>query len=109
MDDMRPAAPLPPADAPSWDLIHGRARLRVICHLVRHGPTSFTELRAAAGATDGALSVHLAKLHDAGLIAIEKGYEGKRPRTIARLTEEGARQFAAYVEDLRRLVPGLSA
>lgn len=107
MDDTRPAAPTPPADAPLPDLIHSRARLLILCHLARQGATPFTELRAAVGATDGALSVHLSRLQEAGIVAIEKGYEGKRPRTVARLTPEGERRFAAYVQELRRLVPGL--
>lgn len=100
-------AALPPADAPLPELIHSRGRLLILCQLVRCGSLPFTELRALVGMTDGTLSVHLSRLQEGGVVTVEKGYADKRPRTIVRLTDDGARRFRDYVEELRRLVPGL--
>ena len=89
-------------------LLHGRVRLLVVAHLVRHGPTPFTELRAALGLTDGTLSVHLAKLEEGGIVALERRFAGKRPQTVVRLTRSGRARYRAYLAELRRLLPGLA-
>jgi len=88
-------------------LIHGRVRLLILAHLIRHGPTPFTELRALLGLTDGTLSVHLAKLEEGGIVALERRFVGKRPQTVARVTRRGRARYRAYVEELKRLLPGL--
>jgi DNA-binding MarR family transcriptional regulator len=41
------------------------------------------------GLTDGNLSRHLQVLQEAGLVAIEKGYDHNRPQTVVRITPEG--------------------
>lgn len=94
-------------DAPLAPLLHGRVRLLVLSHLVRRGATSFSDLRTGLDLTDGTLSVHLSKLEEAGVVEILKGFEGKRPRTVVRLTRAGRTQFRRYVEELRTIVPGL--
>jgi DNA-binding transcriptional ArsR family regulator len=96
------------AQAPLSPLIHGRVRLLILCRLVaRPGGATFTELKQALDLTDGTLSVHLGKLADGGLVTISKEFAGKKPQTLARLSVEGRRQFARYVDELRALVPGL--
>ena len=57
--------------------------------------------------TDGTLSVHLSKLEEGGIVTIEKVFEGKKPRTLVRVTPEGRRMFKAYLADLREVLPGL--
>jgi len=68
---------------------------------------AFTDLRDALNLTDGTLSVHLAKLEEGGVVSIEKTFEGKKPRTLVRVTPEGRKLFRQYLEDLREVVPGL--
>jgi len=101
-----PARPGPASLSP---LIHGRVRLLLLSRLVAM-PTAhpFTELRSALRLTDGVLSVNLTKLERAGLVSVEKTFEGRRPRTLVRVTDEGLVQFKRYVEDLRAIVPGLA-
>ena len=94
-------------EPPLSDLLHGRVRLLVMSALVRRGAMSFTELRTAIGVTDGTLSVHLSKLEEGGVVEVIKGFEGKRPRTVVRPTRSGRARFRRYVEELRRIVPGL--
>ncbi|MDE6094904.1 MAG: transcriptional regulator [Muribaculaceae bacterium] len=43
--------------------------------------------------TAGNLSVQLDKLSAAGYISIEKGFVGRKTRTIARITTEGRNAF----------------
>lgn len=103
------SGPPPGGGHPLSPLIHGRVRLLILSHLAATDrPAVFTELRSLLGLTDGTLSVHLSRLEEGGLIALEKRFVGKRPQTSVRLTARGRREFAAYVEELRSIVPGLS-
>ncbi len=88
------------------EVIHGRMRLGVMAYLADAEAADFNELKAALQTTQGNLSVHLRKLEEAGYIAIEKDFLARKPRTQARLTPEGRRAFAAYLETLRGLVNG---
>jgi DNA-binding MarR family transcriptional regulator len=54
--------------------------------------------------TAGNLSRHVTILDEAGLIDVEKGYEGKRPRTWITISPAGRRALAAEVAALRALV-----
>ena len=45
-----------------------------------------------------------AMLREAGLIELWKGFEGRRPQTVVRLTADGRRRFVAYLEELERVV-----
>jgi DNA-binding transcriptional ArsR family regulator len=89
-------------------LIHGRARLLILSHLIRVGPTPFTELRVLLAMTDGALSVHLSKLEEGGVVEVTKEFVGKRPRTMIRVSRRGRAMFNRYVQELRDIVPGLA-
>lgn len=86
------------------DVIHGRMRLGIMAYLADAEVADFSSLKAALGATQGNLSIHLRKLEDAGYIDIEKSFLGRRPLTQARITSAGRWAFAAYLEALARLV-----
>jgi DNA-binding MarR family transcriptional regulator len=80
----------------------------VLAHVLRaERPVPFTELRDALGLTDGTLSVHLQKLEAGGIVALEKRFVAKRPQTLVRVTDAGSAAFAAYVSELKEIVPGL--
>lgn len=86
------------------DVIHGRLRLGVMAYLANAEVADFNELKAVLEVTQGNLSVQLRKLEDAGYIAIEKDFLGRKPHTQARITEAGRRAFAAYLEALGTLL-----
>jgi DNA-binding MarR family transcriptional regulator len=86
------------------EVIHGRLRLGIMAFLSTAGQADFTALRAKLQATDGNLSVHLRKLEDAGYVAIEKRFVGKKPQTTVTLTEAGRAAFIAYLDAMARLV-----
>ena len=59
------------------------------------------------GLTWGNLSTHLRKLEDAGYVDIEKGYEGKKPRTMIRLSDEGRAAFREYKNRMQQVLGDL--
>lgn len=79
------------------DVIHGRVRLSIMAYLSGAGEADFNELKAKVGGTDGNLSVHLRKLEEAGYVAVEKGYRGRRPQTTVSLSKKGREAWIAYI------------
>ena len=69
--------------------------------LVNLEEADFVYLREATGATAGNLSVQLDKLSEAGYISVEKTFEGKKPRTICRITPVGLNAFESYVDAIK--------
>ena len=90
------------------EVIHGRLRLGVMAYLTGAGAglAEFNELKSRLQASDGNLSVHLRKLEEAGYVAIEKSFVGRKPLTRVRLTPEGRQAFVAYLDAIGRLVEG---
>ena len=60
-----------------------------------------TEECACQGATAGNLSVQIDKLTTAGYISVEKGFKGKKPQTVCKITPVGLQAFKDYVEALQ--------
>jgi DNA-binding transcriptional ArsR family regulator len=86
-------------------VIHEKARLGVLASLMAHPKgLAFGDLKQLCGLTDGNLSRHLQVLQEAGLVEINKGYEGNRPHTTCRLTAAGRRRFLDYLAVLEQLV-----
>lgn len=77
-------------------LIHEPARLTIMAILATAERADFLYLQRETRLTAGNLSSHLSRLEAAGYVAIEKGFRGKLPHTVCRLTETGQRAFAAY-------------
>ncbi len=84
-------------------LIHEPARLSILTALSSCGETDFTFLRRLTGLTRGNLSSHLSRLEEAGLVDVDKSFEGKTPVTTASLNEEGRRTIARYWDHLQAL------
>lgn len=78
-------------------LLHSELRLAVMSILVGEDEADFVYIRKQTGATAGNLSVQLDKLSEAGYIAVEKGFKGKKPCTTCRVTEAGISAFSEYV------------
>lgn len=82
-------------------ILHSELRLAVMSVLVNLEEADFVYLRETTGATAGNLSVQIDKLANAGYISIEKGFKGKKPQTLCRITSEGLKAFEEYVEALK--------
>jgi DNA-binding HxlR family transcriptional regulator len=87
------------------DVIHGRLRLGVMAYLSGSGQADFNELKAKLQASDGNLSIHLRKLEEAGYVAIEKTYAGRKPLTRIAITDKGRAAFVAYLDAIEKLLP----
>ncbi len=85
-------------------LLHSELRLAVVSVLIGVESADFVYLREQTGATAGNLSVQLDKLAKAGYIGIEKSFQGKKPRTVCRITEAGRDAFAEYVDALKSYI-----
>ena len=86
------------------EVIHGRLRLGVMAYLSTADCADFNTLKARLQATDGNLSVHLRKLEEAGYVAIDKSFVGRKPLTQVRLTEAGRAAFIRYLDAMAKLV-----
>ena len=86
------------------DTVHQRHRLGILVITSRARQADFGYLRQALGLTSGNLSTHLMVLEEAGLIQVEKGYEGRRPRTWVSITREGRAALASEMAALTELV-----
>lgn len=82
-------------------LLHSELRLAVMSLLISCEEADFVYIREQTGATAGNLSVQLDKLAAAGYVETEKGFAGKKPRTVCRITEAGREAFAVYVDALK--------
>ncbi len=88
-------------------LLHSELRLAVMSILISVEEADFVYLRKKTGATAGNLSVQLDKLNEAEYIEVERGFSGKRTRTVCRITSKGIEAFQQYIEDLQTyLNPG---
>jgi DNA-binding MarR family transcriptional regulator len=86
------------------DTVHQRHRLGILTITAEAQRADFGQLRAALGLTPGNLSRHLTVLEEAELVQVEKGYEGRRPRTWVRITARGRQALAAELATLTELV-----
>lgn len=85
-------------------LLHSQLRLAIMSILLSVAEAEFVYIKEKTGATSGNISVQLEKLSEAGYIEIEKGFAGKKPRTVCRMTEKGRQAMETYVNTLREYV-----
>lgn len=85
-------------------LLHSQLRLAVMSILLNVEEADFVFLREKTESTAGNLSVQLDKLSSAGYISVEKGFAGKKTRTVCRVTDTGRKAFEEYVDTLRQYI-----
>ncbi|MCA1674078.1 MAG: transcriptional regulator [Actinobacteria bacterium] len=90
-------------------MVHQRVRLGILAVLTEADRADFTYLRDALALTDGNLSRHLTILEQAGLVRIEKVFEGRKPRTWVQATRRGRAALGAELAALRDLLGHLGS
>jgi DNA-binding PadR family transcriptional regulator len=96
-----------PDELPDLDpVIHGKLRLAVLSLLVGVEAADFIWLRDKTGSTDGNLGAQMLKLEEAGYVAMQKRFVGRKPQTVYRMTPKGRKALAGYVAALKRLLGG---
>lgn len=87
-------------------VVHGKLRLAVLSLLAGVDEAEFTWLRQKTGSTDGNLGAQMLKLEEAGYVATEKRFAGRKPQTAYRLTVGGRAALTGYVQALKVLLAG---
>ena len=82
-------------------LLHSELRLAVMSILLSVSEADFVYIRETTKATAGNLSVQIDKLSEAGYVEVERGFLGKRTRTVCKITPKGVEAFNNYVEALK--------
>lgn len=96
---------MPPIDFNGLDtVVHGPVRLGVITALQVEGPLDFTTLVKRFEVADGAMGVHLRKLEEAGYIATNRRFVGRRPKSTYRITAAGRRALSHYLETMQQII-----
>lgn len=93
-----------PAPTDIDKLVHEPARLLILANLNVVESADFRFLMNRTGLTWGNLSSHLNKLEEAGYIAVEKTYLGKRPYTLLCMSEYGRKAFETYRSQMQTLL-----
>jgi DNA-binding MarR family transcriptional regulator len=84
-------------------LVHEPARLTVLTALAACASADFVFLQRLTALPAGSLSQHLAKLEQAGLISLSKGFKGRYPQTTAQITSAGRTAIAEHWKRLDML------
>lgn len=82
-------------------LIHEPSRLAIMT-VIRRSGADYLFIRRLTGLSKGNLSNHLAKLEEAGLLTVDKHFEGKKPVTTVSLTEDGKETIETYWSEMKK-------
>ena len=82
-------------------VIHEPGRLMIVTLLFAVERSDFLYLQHETAMNKGTLSSHIARLEDAGYVAVTKTYRGKVPQTLLCLTGAGRGAFEQYRRKLK--------
>ncbi len=85
-------------------LLHSQLRLAIISLLLSVEEADFVYIKEQTKATAGNLSVQIEKLNEAKYIEVHKFIDGKKPRTVCKITETGIEAFDKYVKALQSYI-----
>ena len=88
-------------------IIHAPARLMVLTYLYVVESANYVFLMRLTGLTWGNLATHLNKLEEAGYVEVQKTFNGKKPQSILRMTEQGRAAFKAYKKSMQQVLDDL--
>jgi len=85
-------------------ILHSQLRLSIVSLLVGLEEAEFVYLKEKTNTSAGNLSLQLDKLQKAGYVSIKKGFKGKYPVTICKLTAKGIKAFERYVTTIKQYI-----
>lgn len=85
------------------DALTHPVRFSLVAALNATESVEFGVVRDQLQITDSMLSRQAAQLEELGIVAIRKGYIGKRPRTWLSLTPDGRAQWARHLAALQAI------
>ncbi|GAB3792133.1 transcriptional regulator [Spirosoma humi] len=84
-----------------------KARLGIMSVLVVNEFMSFNALKELLGLTDGNLATHLRALEEAGYVAVQKQFIGRKPNTTYSATDAGQQAFSDHLTALEEFIKNL--
>jgi DNA-binding transcriptional ArsR family regulator len=95
----------PRHDETNFDrLVYERVRLGIMSALAVREELTFSELKALFDVSDGNLSAHARKLEEARYLTCTKSFEGRRPKTVYRLTVAGRAALNRYLDHVEAVI-----
>lgn len=85
-------------------ILHQPVRSKLVALLISNEELPFKVLKDELELTDGNLSSHLKKLEEKEYIEINKFFEGKRPKTVVKITTLGVDAFKKYISELKQFI-----
>jgi DNA-binding transcriptional ArsR family regulator len=85
-------------------LVYERVRLGILSALAVRQELTFNELKSLFDISDGNLGGHARKLEDAKYLTCTKSFEGRRPKSVYRLTELGRKALNRYLDHVESVI-----
>ena len=91
-------------DATFDRLVYERVRLGIMSALAVRDELTFSELKSLFDVSDGNLSAHARKLEEAKYVTCTKSFEGRRPKSMYRLTARGRTALHRYLDHVEAVI-----
>jgi len=85
-------------------IIHQPVRTKIMAYLVNTRTCDYTTLKKTLELSDGHMSTHMKELLESGYVEMEKAFVDNKPKTTYKITKEGKKRFAEYVNALKTLI-----
>jgi DNA-binding transcriptional ArsR family regulator len=91
-------------DASFDRLVYERVRLGMMSALAVRDELTFSEMKALFDVSDGNLSAHARKLEEAKYLTCTKSFDGRRPKSVYRLTAAGRAALNRYLDHVEAVI-----
>jgi DNA-binding transcriptional ArsR family regulator len=85
-------------------LVYERVRLGMMSALAVRDELTFSEMKALFDVSDGNLSAHARKLEEARYVTCTKSFDGRRPKSVYRLTAAGRAALNRYLDHVEAVI-----
>ena len=103
------SAPKSDGDCSFDRLVYERVRLGIMSALAVQDELTFSELKAQFDVSDGNLSAHARKLEEAKYVTCTKSFDGRRPKSVYRLTAAGRAALNRYLDHVEAVIKATRA
>jgi DNA-binding MarR family transcriptional regulator len=90
-------------------LVYERVRLGMMSALAVREELTFSEMKRLFGVSDGNLSAHARKLEEARYVSCTKSFDGRRPKSVYRLTTAGRAALNRYLDHVEAVIKATRA
>lgn len=97
------------ADSSFDRLVYERVRLGMMSALAVRDELTFSEMKALFDVSDGNLSAHARKLEEAKYVTCTKSFDGRRPKSVYRLTAAGRVALNRYLDHVEAVIKATRA